>query len=114
MGSEPAITLRVHPKVAKLTGLIYDAEQLLRKYGEATWANWLAVGNTRIRNRDFGGVEHILSGFGGMGSFTDVYICPTNHHLIEERDVNRVNDRLRALSSAIYILAKEHKREEEG
>jgi len=48
-----------------------------------------------------------------LGSFTDVYICPTNHHVIEERDVNRLNDKLRALSSATYILANELKREEE-
>ena len=87
--------------------MIDEAEQLLRKHGEETWANWLVEGCSRIRDRDLSSIEHILSGFDRMGRFNDVYICSANHHVIKERDVIRVNDRLRVLSSGIYELARE-------
>jgi len=105
---------KVSGGIARLTKLIDEGERLLRKHGEETWANWLAEGRARIRNRDFGGIEHILAGFGGNGSFNDVYICPANHHLIKERHVTKVNDRLRALSSGIYELARELQDEEQA
>jgi hypothetical protein len=105
---------KVNGKVARLAKLIDDAEQLLRKHDEQTWADWLAEGGALIRNRDFSGIEHILSGFGGTGSFNDVYICPANHHAIKERDVNKVNDRLRVLSSGIHELARELQDEEQA
>jgi hypothetical protein len=99
--------LEVLSKVTRLANLIDQAEQLLRKHHEDTWANWLAEGASRIRDQDLRGIDHILLGFGGMGSFNDVYICPTNHHHIEERNVAKVNGKLRALSAKIYALARE-------
>ena len=104
----------VYGKIARLTKLIDEAEQLLRKHGEETWANWLTEGCSRIRNGDVSGIEHILSGFAGTGRFNDLYICPANHHVIKERDVIRVNDRLRALSSGIYELARELQGEQQA
>ena len=98
---------KVYGKIARLTKLIDEAEHLLRKHGEETWANWFAEGCSRIQDRDFSGIEHILSSFGGTGSFNDIYICPENHHVIKKRDVIRVNERLRALSSGIYESARE-------
>jgi hypothetical protein len=105
---------KVDPKIARLTKLIDETEHLLRKYGEETWANWLAEGSARIRNRDFSGVEHILSGFGGAGSFNDIDISPANHHAIKERHVGKVNDRLRVLSAGINELARELHEEEQA
>ena len=119
--SEPVVrnpenryNVKVHAKITQLTNLIDEAQQLLRKHGEETWANWLEEGCSRIRDRDFAGVQHILSGFGGMGSFNDLYICPTNHHVIEERNVDRVNNKLRALSSEIYKLARDLQNEDQA
>jgi hypothetical protein len=111
---ETGYNVKVHAKIAQLTKLIDEAQQLLRKHGEEAWANWLEEGCSRIRDRDFTGVQHILSGFGGMGSFNDLYICPTNHHAIEERNVDRVNNKLRALSSEIYKLARDLRDEEQA
>jgi len=99
-------------KITRLTKLMNEAEHLLRKHGEEAWAQWLREAGSQIRIRDFRGIEHILSGFGGTGSFNDVYICPANHHLIKERNVGKVNDQLRALSSGIYELARELQDEE--
>ena len=109
----PSFDAKVKGKVARLAKLIDDAEQLLRKHDEETWADWLAEGCGRIRNRDFSGIEYILSGFGGTGSFNDVYNCPANNHAIKERDVSKVNDRLRVLSSGIHELARELQDEEQ-
>ena len=106
--------VKVYGKIAKLTELIDKAEHLLRKHGEEPWANWLAKGGSGIRNRDFSGIEHILSGFGGTASLNDIYICPQNHHVIKDRDVIRVNERLRVLSSGIYELAREFQDEEQA
>lgn len=94
-------------QLAKLTKLIDEAEHLLRKHGEETWAKWLVEGCSHIRNRDFSGIEHILSGFGSTGSFNDVYIGPANHHTIKKRGVGKVNDKLHVLSAGIYELARE-------
>jgi hypothetical protein len=98
---------KVHAKIGKLTKLIDEAGHLLRKHGEENWAKWLEDGGSSIRNRDFSGIEHILSGFGGTPSLNDIYICPQNHHEIKDRDVIRVNEKLRVLSSGIYELARE-------
>ena len=106
--------VKVSGKIARLTKLIDEAEHLLRKHGEETWADWFAEGCSRIQDRDFGGIEHILSSFGGTGSFNDIYICPENHHVIKARDVIRVNERLRTLSSGICELARELKDEEQA
>ena len=112
--TETGYNVKVHAKIPRLIKLIDEVQQLLRKHGEETWANWLEEGCSRIRDRDFAGVQHILSGFGGMGSFNDVYICPTNHHAIEQRNVDRVNDKLQALSSQIYELARQLRDEEQA
>jgi hypothetical protein len=111
---EARYSMKIYGKVARLTKLIDEAENLLRKHGEETWADWLVEASSRIRSRDFSGIEHILSGFGGVGSFNDVYICPANHHLIKERHVIKVNDRLRVLSSGIYELTRKLQDEEQA
>ena len=105
---------KVDGKIARLTKLIDEAEHLLRKHGEETWAKWLAEGGFQIRNREFRGIEHILSGFGSTGGFNDVYISPANHHTIKERHVAKVNDRLRVLSAAIYEMARELQEEDQA
>jgi len=110
----PRHKVKASGKIARLTKLIGEAEHLLRKHGEETWADWFAEGCSRIQDRDFGGIEHILSSFGGTGSFNDIYICPENHHVIKARDVIKVNQRLRTLSSGICELARELKDEEQA
>ena len=113
---EPRISYNVKAqgKVAKLTKLIGEAELLLRKHGEETWAKWLAEGSSHIRNRDFSGIEHILAGYGSTGSFNEIYISPDNNHAIKERHVSKVNERLRVLSAGIYELARELQNEEQA
>jgi hypothetical protein len=44
----------------------------LRRHGEAHWAEWVQGDSERLRARDYTGVEHFLSAFGGMGSLNDL------------------------------------------
>jgi hypothetical protein len=59
-------------EIDMLVEWLLEAETLLRTYGETHWANWLANDAKRISRRDGFGLEHLLSAYGGMGSFNDV------------------------------------------
>jgi hypothetical protein len=98
-------------KIEKLIRLLEDATELLRSHGVNGWADWLSRDVEYLKKRDFYGIKHLLSAFGGMGSFNDVIICPENEHNILESDVERVNQRLDELQNEIYLLAKQIKKE---
>ena len=38
------------------------------------WANWVAADAERVRAGDYGGVDHFLMAFGGMGSLNDLAV----------------------------------------
>jgi hypothetical protein len=98
-------------KTEKLISLLEDAIALLRFHGVNHWADWLSHDVEYLRDGDLYGIEHLLSAYGGMGSFTDVFICPENGHNIQKSDVERVNQRLNNLQHEIYQLAKQIKNE---
>jgi hypothetical protein len=102
----------MHPAIHKLATLLDETAALLRTYREDHWAEWLKKDAGWVRNLDLYGIEHFLSACGGMGSISDVYICPENGHPIEPKDVQRINDQLRALLSELYHLAEKLRREE--
>jgi hypothetical protein len=101
----------MHPEIDKLATRLDEAAALLRTYREDHWAQRLGKDAGCIRNLDLYGIEHFLSACGGMGSIGDVNICPENGNPIEAKDVERVNDQLRALLSEIYRLAVKLRRE---
>jgi hypothetical protein len=84
---------------------------LLKRYGVNHWAKWLAGDLVRIKSGDAGGIDHLLSAYGGMGSFNDVYICPENGHVIVADEIKSVNDNFAELKSEVYALAFAIKRE---
>ncbi|HEV8398520.1 MAG TPA: hypothetical protein VGQ18_01655 [Gemmatimonadales bacterium] len=90
----------------QLLSTLEQITSLLRKHGEEHWLQWIVRDVTLIREGDFHGVEHLLSAYGGMGSFNDLYLCPENGHRIEGPDVEQVNKQLRALASQAYDLAR--------
>lgn len=100
----------VDPRLAQLAQRTEETAAFLARYGVQSWADWLAADAVRIRQRDFSGVEHLLSAYGGMGSFTDVWICPENGHSIEAADVPAVNKELDRLRSQLYSLATKLRR----
>ena len=96
-------------KTEKLIGLLEETIELLRSYGVNPWADWLSRDVEYLKDKDLYGIEHLLSAYGGMGSFTDVFICPENGHNIQKSDVEKVNQRLNNLQNEIYLLAKQIK-----
>ena len=90
----------------QLLSTLEQITSVLRKHGEEHWLQWILRDVTLIREGDLRGLEHLLSAYGGMGSFNDLYICAENGHRIERSDVEPVNEELRALASQAYDLAR--------
>ena len=90
----------------KLIDLLEETANLLRSHGVDYWADWLSRDMARLKDGDCYSVEHLLSAYGGMGSFTDVFICPENGDRIQKNEVIRVNRRLDELRGAIYGVAE--------
>ena len=90
------------------------ATSMLENVKEEFWAKWLQENLNMIRQRNFRGVERLLSGFGGMGSFTDLVIHPINGHEILESQISSVNEQFAALRTKLYHLAIKIKHEVES
>jgi hypothetical protein len=97
-------------KREELLNKLAEAETLLTHYGEDHWASWLRRDASLIRTGDGFGLEHLLSAFGGMGSFNDLILHSMNGHRIREEEMRPVNDRLNQLRSEIFELADELRR----
>ena len=99
------------PKTTELVSLLDSATALLRSCGEVHWASWLEQDVARMRASDFGGIEHFLAAFGGMGSINDLVLHPTNGHRLTESEIAPINERLRTLLSRTWELAKQVRNE---
>jgi hypothetical protein len=99
------------PKTKKLILVLEETIDILKKHGESHWTSWLEKDKNRIVQADYSGVEHLLSLFGGIGSFNDLLICKENGHSIEDKQVSSVNDRLKTLTNEIYELAESIRKE---
>jgi uncharacterized protein DUF6966 len=91
---------------SELEATLEEIVELLLAHGEKHWRAWLARDLDLIRAGDLYGVEHLLSAYGGMGSFTDLFLCPENGHAIARSEVDSANDTLRHLSSKAWELAR--------
>ena len=94
----------------QLADAVADTIVLLQKYEVSGWADRLIEINHRIIQRWPEGPILLLDQYGGMGSLTDVYICPENNHKIRNEDERDVNQMLQKLTSKMYALAKELER----
>ena len=68
----------------RLLERLSETESLLIKHGEGYWASWIGHGAALVRNQGGLGLEHLLHGFGGTGSFNDVYVCAAHGHRITD------------------------------
>jgi hypothetical protein len=80
-------------------------KRLLCAVGESYWAQW--VQDSVDRWRDTHDTSHHLSGYAGMGSFNDVYICRQNRHTVTELQEPWVNALLLWLRAICFFLAKQ-------
>ncbi len=99
-----------HPEFdARYEQLLLDLDELvnlLRKYGENQWADWIAEDRIGLTAFETKAIEHLLSAFGGMGGFNDFFLHPSKGHSIEEADVPAVEELLGDLSDQIWSNAK--------
>lgn len=89
----------------ELVSTLDDTLALLQSCGERHWAKWLAGDRAAIASGSTSAISHLLSAFGGMGSFNDLYLSPANGHVLAEADVSTVNANLDSLRSRLYDLA---------
>ena len=94
-------------KTQQLIAILEQIEHLLVAHGEQHWSAWIKGEITAIKKYDAHGIGHLLSAYGGMGSFNDLWLCAANGHRIGESETKEVNATLSALRSEAYTLAKE-------
>lgn len=90
---------------ARLLELLEESIRLLNRHGVTHCARCLDRDRALTENGDRYGVEHLLTAFGGMGSFGDLQICRANGHSIAPAEEATVNARLGALRRELYDLA---------
>ena len=95
----------MNSEVERLASLVETTANFLSTVGEARWSTRLSGDAARIRARDYYGLHHLLSAFGGMGSISDLLLHPANGHDIRESEVEHVNGELRSLLNEVYELA---------
>ena len=83
------------PEIEGLANSIDETATLLDASAEGHWAHWLREAARFLRKGDLFGAEHLLSAYGGMGSFNDINLPNAGD-----------NARLGSLRSALYTQAK--------
>ena len=94
-----------------LISALDETVALLNRHGATHWAKWFERDRELVAKGDFFGVEHLLTAFGGMGSFNDLYLCKSNGHAISENEESEVNANLSRLSARLYdVLRREREK----
>ena len=91
----------------ELLKILDEIIQLLEADGEQHWSKWMRQSRDRLQNADYSGIEHLLSAYGGMGSFNDLVICQgyeNGEFRLKDGYVEK-NDRLSELRSKAWELA---------
>ena len=104
------------PMATKLDELLETLDeiiQLLESDGEQHWSRWMRQSHERLQNSDFSGIEHLLSAYGGMGSFNDLVICQSyeNGKFRWKEGYVEKNEQLNTLRSKAWELADAMRRE---
>ena len=99
-----------HPEFdERYNQMLHDLDeliQLLRKHGETHWADALAKDKLGLEAHETRPVGRLLSAFGVMGNFSELFLHPSNGHTIKEEEVDAVDERLGDLSTQIWSHAK--------
>ena len=90
----------------QLLATLDELVDLLRRFGEDHWADWIAADREAIEGGDRRGLDHFLSAFGGMGSLNDLLIDPLNGHAVAADEVEAVNELLSRLLGEAWRDAK--------
>lgn len=79
----------------------------LRRAGETHWQRWLQRGRDQVASGDANGIDHLLSAFGGMGSFNDLTLSQPGS---DQAWLREADDRLWDLRDSIWRDCKTLKR----
>ena len=95
------------PDIQELITVLEDLANLLEADGNEHWATWARKGSGRLLNSDYAGIEYVLSGYGGMGSFNDIILGQSydGGDLSSKRGHIEENERFNALRSRAWELA---------
>ena len=93
-------------QTAELIALVGELATELEGYGERHWAAWLRKDIASIRAGEEAGLDHLLAAYGGMGSISDLRLCPANGHPIADEHVGAVNASLCRRGMRVYELAR--------
>jgi hypothetical protein len=88
-----------------LESLLDETIALLKQHGEDHWAGWLRISRQRLAAGDAYGLDHLLSAFGGMGSFNDLVVMRLNGHRIDPSKEDDINERLARVRSEVWTEA---------
>ena len=99
-------------KLDELLNILEEIIQILESDGEEHWSNWMRRSRARLLNSDYSGIEHLLSAYGGMGSFNDLVICQSyeNGQFHWKEGYVEKNNQLDELRSKAWELADHIKR----
>ena len=58
-------------RLDELLEVLSEIIEILDEDREEHWSGWMAQSRHRLLDSDYSGIEHLLSAYGGMGSFND-------------------------------------------
>lgn len=102
---------RLDPRIGLLCVDLERLVDLLSGANAEHWADWFNKDLERIRKRDATGLTHLLSAYGGMGSFNDLLLDQRNGHTVTDGSKAFMNDQLAQLRSSVFRLADGLRRE---
>lgn len=100
------------PKTKQLVDVLDQIILLLESDNEDHWGKWMLESKRRLLNSDYSGIEHLLSAYGGMGSFNDLIIFQEtrNGKVVWKQGYIEKNDTLNNLRAKAGGLATYIKR----
>lgn len=86
---------------ARILQALKELNLLLEMCGENHWKNQIAAAQNGPVSKMSKGIVHW---YGGMGSFSDLWLSDLNGHNVTEADEDKINQKLSKLRSKLYEL----------
>ncbi len=94
-------------KKVELVVRCQELARFLRGFDEVNWAGWLEECVTAIRQDSTLGAEQLIDSYNGLGSISDVYLCPEAGHKLDARDEDAINEQYLLMLSKVNNLARD-------
>lgn len=62
------------PMTEQLIDVLDQLATVLESDGDTHWSQWIRKARAHVMNSDYYGIEYLLSGYGGAGSFSDLIL----------------------------------------